>query len=141
MSEQHTTSLAGRTALITGGARRLGAAIAETLHAAGMNIALHYRYSRSEAEALAARLEALRPDSMLLLAANLRDSAALGMLVRAAAARWRRLDLLVNNASAFYPTPLDTASEAQWEDLIGCNLKAPFFLAQAAAPHLRASGG
>jgi pteridine reductase len=137
----HDTTLAGRSALITGGARRIGAAIAHRLHGAGMNLALHYRHSRTEAERLAAELEAARPESVQLLRADLLDTARLPELVDACVVRWGRLDVLVNNASSFYPTPLDTATEAQWDELLGSNLKAPFFLARAAAPQLRAQHG
>ena len=133
--------MAGKAALITGGARRIGGAIARILHKAGMNLALHYRSSVAEATALRDELNGLRPDSVLLLQADLLDTPRLPALVEQAVARWGRLDLLVNNASSFYPTPLGKATEAQWEDLMGTNLKAPFFLAQAAAPHLRAARG
>jgi len=128
-------------ALITGAAQRIGAEIARTLHGEGMDVALHYRRSAVEAEALRQELEAVRPDSVLLLQADLSDTAALPGLCAEAAAFRGHLDLLVNNASSFYPTPLDTASEAQWDELMGSNLKGPFFLCKAAAPWLRASGG
>lgn len=134
-------TIAGHSALITGGARRIGAAIARRLHAAGMNLSLHYRRSRDAAERLAAELDSRRPGSVQLLSADLLDTAGLGGLIDRAAGRWNRLDLLVNNASGFYPTPLGSATETQWEDLIGSNLKAPFFLAQAASVPLRASRG
>ena len=134
-------TLAGASALVTGGARRIGAAIVRRLHAAGLNLNLHFRHSDAQAEALAAELERQRPDSVQLLQADLRDTAALPRLVERAAQRWGRLDLLVNNASAFYSTPLESTTEAQWEDLLGSNLKAPFFLVQAATPWLRAGHG
>ncbi len=133
--------LAGRVALVTGAAHRIGAAIARTLHGAGMNVVLHYRRSREAAERLRAALEARRPGSVRLAAADLTRFEALAPLVEEAAGAWDRLDVLVNNASSFYPTPFGSVTEAQWEDLIGTNLKAPFFLTQAAAAHLRASGG
>ncbi len=128
-------------ALVTGAARRIGASIARTLHGAGMNVALHYLRSRAAAETLREELEAQRPDSVTALRADLRDTASLEPLVACATQRWRRLDLLVNNASSFYPTPLAEATEAQWNDLMDTNLKAPFFLARAAAPALRRTGG
>lgn len=134
-------SVSGKTALITGGARRIGAAIVRALHQAGMNIGLHYRASRRDAESLRDELHRQRPDSVLLLEAELRDIARLPELVAQTVARWGRLDLLVNNASSFYPTPVGTVDEAQWDELLGGNLKAPFFLAQAAAPHLQAARG
>ena len=134
-------SIIGKTALITGGARRIGAVIARTLHQAGMNLALHYRASAAAATALQEELHCLRPDSVILLQVDLQDTARLPVLVEQAAARWGRLDLLVNNASNFYPSPLGTATEAQWDELMASNLKAPFFLAQAAAPWLQAVQG
>ena len=137
---QHNT-LAGKTALITGGVKRIGAVIARTLHNAGMNLTLHYRSSRVEAERLQNELNSRRPDSVILAQVDLLDTARLTALVEQAAGRWGRLDLLVNNASSFYPTPLESATEAQWDDLMGSNLKAPFFLALAAAAELRKTHG
>ena len=136
-----TDTLAGKVALITGGAHRIGRAIAEMLHAAGMDLVVHYRRSRSGAEELKGLLEQRRPDSVALVQGDLLETARLGEIV-AFAQGWRsRLDLLVNNASTFYPTPVDETGLEQWEDLMGSNLRAPFFLAVAAAPHLRRSGG
>jgi len=128
-------------ALITGAAKRVGAVIARRLHAAGYDVALHHRGSTAEAVALAAELDAARPASTLLLQAELGDVAALGALVQRCIERFGRLDALVNNASAFHPTPIGQASEADWTALMDSNAKGPFFLAQAAAPHLRAAGG
>lgn len=133
--------LQDQVVLITGGARRVGSAIVRTLHAAGARIALHYRQSAGEATALAAALEAQRPGSSLLLQADLLDVAQLPGLVQRTLAQFGRLDVLVNNASSFYPTPVGSITGAQWDDLLGTNLKAPLFLAQAAAPALRASQG
>lgn len=127
--------------LVTGGARRVGAEIARRLHAAGARVALHYRSSAANAEALAAGFNAERPDSALVLQADLLDTACLPGLVSAVLERFGRLDGLVNNASSFFPTALGDIDETAWADLIGSNLKAPLFLAQAAAPHLKASGG
>lgn len=128
--------------LVTGGARRVGAEIVRYLHAAGAQVAVHYRHSRGEAEALVADLERQRPGSAVALQADLLDSgAALPRLVDATVARFGRLDGLINNASSFFPTALGDIDETAWFDLIGSNLKAPLFLAQAAAPHLTASGG
>jgi pteridine reductase len=135
------TSLVGKTALITGGARRIGASIARILHGAGMNLALHYFSSSDEAENLQRQLNAQRADSVILLQGDLRQVAALRGLVEQVIAYWNRLDVLVNNASSFYPTPVDSATEDQWHDLVDTNLKAPFFLSQAAAPQLRAVQG
>lgn len=134
-------STSTKTVLLTGGARRIGAAIARTLHQAGMNLALHYRVSTEAAEALRDELNRRRAESVLLLQADLRDTASLPALVEHTVARWGRLDALVNNASSFYATPLGRTTEAEWDDLLASNLKAPFFLSQAAAPHLRAVGG
>lgn len=127
--------------LVTGAARRVGAAIARHLHAQGCRLALHYRHSEAEAQALAAELNAVRTDSALPLHADLTDTAKLGALIEQVVTHFGRLDGLVNNASAFYATPLADASEAQWDELMTTNAKAPFFLAKAATPHLRASGG
>ena len=138
---EETNALNGKVALITGGAHRIGAAIAETLHGAGMDLVVHYRHSRKGAEALQRDLEQRRTGSVRLIQGDLLDTASLPGIVDSAAS-WRgRLDLLVNNASTFYPTALQEASLQQWEELMGSNLRAPFFLAQAAAPWLRTSGG
>ncbi|MET0582849.1 MAG: pteridine reductase [Pseudoxanthomonas sp.] len=128
-------------ALITGSARRIGAAIARALHAAGYDLALHYRSSASDMQALAAELEAERPRSVLTLQADLSEFDRLPELVAKAVGRFGRLDALVNNASAFQPTGIGTVTPAQWDELFASNARAPFFLAQAAAPHLKASGG
>lgn len=136
-----TTGHPPKVALITGAARRIGAAIASVLHGAGYRVVLHCHRSRTEAEALAARLEASRPDSARVLAADLADTAALPGLVAEAAACWGGLDLLVNNAAVFYPAAFEATTERQWDDFLGSNLKAPFFLAQAAVGHLRRRGG
>lgn len=127
--------------LVTGGARRVGAEVVRCLHAAGARMAVHYRHSRGEAEALVAGLERLRPGSAVALQADLLDCSCLPGLVESVVAHFGRLDGLVNNASSFFPTALGEIDETAWIDLIGSNLKAPLFLAQAAAPHLTASGG
>lgn len=128
-------------ALITGSARRIGAAIARTLHAAGYDLALHCRHSRSELDALAAELEAVRPGSTFTHQADLDEFERLPELIAHAVARYGRLDALVNNASSFQPTPIGRATPAQWDALFASNARAPFFLAQAAAPHLVATRG
>jgi pteridine reductase len=128
-------------ALVTGSAKRFGAAIARHLHASGFDLALQYRHSDDEARALADALEAARPGSVLLLRDPLREPDAMAALVAAVVARFGRLDALVNNASAFYRTPIGEATAAHWDELFGANARAPFFLAQAAAPHLRATRG
>ena len=131
----------GKVALVTGGAQRIGAQIVRTLHAAGMRVAIHYHASAVPAEQLAGELDVLRPGSAVTVRGDLDDLGSAPGLVAAVEARFGRLDALVNNASRFYPTPLDTATAAQWDELMGSNLRAPFFLAQAAAPLLRAAGG
>jgi pteridine reductase len=128
-------------ALITGGAKRVGAVIARTLHAAGYDLALHCRHSMDEAAALATELEAQRRDSVLILQAELADIGALPQLVDDTLTRYGQLDALINNASAFYPTPVGTATATQWNELFASNAQAPFFLTQAAAPALRATHG
>ncbi len=133
--------LAGKVALITGAAHRVGAMIARLLHAQGMNLVLHYRHSGEAARQLQAELHALRAASVTLVQADLLDTAHLPRLVDAALGAWQRLDVLVNNASSFYPTPVGSVTEAQWDDLTGSNLKAPFFLTQAAAPSLAQQHG
>lgn len=130
-----------KTALITGSAKRIGAAIARRLHAAGYDLALHCHDSLNAAQALAAELETLRPGSACILPADLREYDRLPGLVAQTVGRYGRLDALVNNASNFYPTPLGQATPAQWDDLFAVNARAPLFLAQAAAPHLRAGNG
>jgi pteridine reductase len=133
--------LAGRTALVTGGARRVGAAIVRTLHAAGANVLIHCRRSAEAGQALAQELQRARRGSAAVVSADLLDTAALADLVRAAQERFGALHLLVNNASSFYSTPLGQITPAQWDDLLGTNLRAPLFLVQAASPLLARSQG
>jgi pteridine reductase len=136
-----STSLSGKVALITGAAQRIGAQIARLLHVQGVDLVLHYRKSADAAQALADALNAERAGSIRLVQADLLDDAAPALLVEAVRAFRDRLDILVNNASSFYPTPLEQTTQAQWNELMGSNLKAPFFLAQGAASLLRASRG
>ena len=131
----------GKTVLVTGGAKRVGAAIVRRLHAAGANVAIHYRASSSDAQTLRTELNEKRPDSACIVQADLLDVAALSRVIEETVRQFGRLDALVNNASSFYPTPLDKADEQQWNDLLGTNLKAPIFLAQAAAAELRRRHG
>jgi pteridine reductase len=133
--------LSGHTALITGGARRVGAGIVRALHGAGANVVIHCHRSLEAAQALAAELERARPESTAVIARDLMDTAALPGLIEEASARFTALHLLVNNASTFYPTPFGRITPAQWEDLLGSNLRAPLLLAQAAAPELRRTQG
>ncbi|HXW10457.1 MAG TPA: pteridine reductase [Steroidobacteraceae bacterium] len=128
-------------ALITGGARRLGAAIARRLHDAGARVAVHYRSSATDATALVAEFHAVRADSAVAVAGDLLDTDAIPSIVEEATRRFGRLDVLVNNASSFYATPLGSITPGQFDDLIGTNLRAPLLLAQAAAPALRQARG
>ncbi|HXD82950.1 MAG TPA: pteridine reductase [Rudaea sp.] len=127
--------------LITGAARRVGAQIARTLHAAGYDLALHYRHSRNEMDALCADLNAARSGSVHAIQADLADVENLPRIVADCVAHFGRLDALVNNASAFYATPIGSVTPAQWDELFASNARAPFFLAQAAAPHLQSVQG
>ena len=131
----------GKVVLVTGGAKRVGAAISRRLHAAGAAISLHYRSSREEAQQLAAELNGQRPHSASLVQADLLHIRDLPKLVQQTVHHFGRLDAVINNASSFFPTPLGEISDAQWDDLIGTNLKAPLFLAQAAASELRRNHG
>lgn len=134
-------SLEGKVALVTGAARRIGAAIARRLHAAGANVVLHYRGADADAAQLEKDLNAARAGSALKLKGDLLAPVAPKALVDAALQRFARLDILVNNASAFYPTAVGQIELGHWEELIGSNLRAPLFLAQAAAPQLALAGG
>ncbi len=136
-----SSSLNGKVALITGAARRIGAAISRRLHQHGANVAIHYRGSADEANALCDTLNALRSDSATPLRADLSDTGAFPNLIESVTDWHGQLDILINNASSFYPTPLGQVSEADWDNLIGTNLKAPLFLAQAALVPLQASRG
>jgi pteridine reductase len=133
--------VSGKTVLVTGAAKRVGRAIACELHAAGARVMLHYRSDTAAAEALVEQLNALRPASAACWQADLLDMAALPGLVAATIKHFGRLDALVNNASSFFATPLESIDASAWDDLIGSNLKAPLFLTQAAAPYLRAARG
>ena len=127
--------------LVTGASRRGGAEIVRTLHRAGCRVAIHYRSSGDEAAALAAELERARPGSASTHRADLMEVGSLEPLVREVVERHGRLDGLVNNASLFFPTSPREATPEQWEQLLGANARAPYFLCQAAAPHLAATGG
>ena len=131
----------GKVVLITGGAKRVGAATCRRLHSAGANLMLHYRVSAGEARLLQAELNHQRKDSVALIQADLLDTAKLPAMVEQTVQSFGRLDALVNNASSFFQTPVGEITAAAWEDLIGTNLRAPLFLAQAAAPALKKSQG
>ncbi|MDB5904625.1 MAG: pteridine reductase [Betaproteobacteria bacterium] len=136
-----SASLEDKVVLITGGARRVGAAIARRLHAAGANLIIHYRSSAGEARELKQELSASRAGSVVLVQADLLKAGNAPALVKDAVKSFGRLDALVNNASSFYPTPLGEITEKAWDDLVGTNLKAPLFLSQAAARELRKHHG
>lgn len=133
--------LTDKVALITGAAHRIGAETARTLHAEGMRLVLHYRSSRDAALSLQQELNEKRKDSVILVQADLLAIKGLPKLVEEAVTAWGRLDVLVNNASSFYKTHMGKVSEEEWDELMGSNLKAPFFLSQAAAPHLQRQKG
>jgi pteridine reductase len=136
-----STGLEGKVVLVTGAARRIGAAIARRLHDAGAQVMLHYRSAELEAQELQRELNAVRADSVALVQADLLDVAGLSEMVRNTLTRFQRLDVLVNNASSFYPTPMGSITARDWDDLVGTNLKAPLFLSQAAAPSLKKTAG
>jgi pteridine reductase len=135
------SSLDGQVVLITGGARRVGAETVRALHGAGAQILVHYRSSAKAAEALARELNGMRPGSVALYCADLLQEAAPEGLVAAALHEFGHLDILINNASSFYPTPVGQITPRHWDDLMGSNLKAPLFLSQAAAPSLKRQNG
>ncbi|HFC54355.1 MAG TPA: pteridine reductase [Gammaproteobacteria bacterium] len=139
--QDNTPLLAGKVALITGAAHRIGAALARGLHRQGMNLAIHYHTSRGAALSLQHVLNRQREESVILIQADLTETSKISSIVKQASEAWGHLDVLINNASSFYPTEIGTADERCWEQLIGTNLKAPFFLCQAAAPYLAARGG
>jgi len=134
-------SLAGKSALITGGARRVGAAIARRLHAAGASVMIHYRDSEADAVQLIAELNATRPKSAEKVKAELLAPIAPRALVAAALDAFGRLDLVVNNASSFFPVGIGAIEASHWEELIGSNLRAPLFICQQAAPELAKHDG
>lgn len=141
MSNSNACDLQNKTALITGASRRIGAVIARTLHSAGMNITLHYRGSKDEADKLANEFNQQRENSCIAIRLDLHDTATLPDLIEQSQQHWGQLDLLVNNASSFYPTHIGKMTEQHWDDLMGSNLKAPLFLSQAATPYLKQSKG
>ncbi|HYM34981.1 MAG TPA: pteridine reductase [Steroidobacteraceae bacterium] len=134
-------SLEGKVVLVTGAAKRLGAAIARAAHVEGARVAIHYRGSRSQADELCVKLNALRQNSARAFQADLLDTNSHRRLIQETVAVFGRLDVLVNNASTFYPTPIGTITDAHWKDLMGANVKAPLFLSQAAASELKKTQG
>ncbi len=141
MTTEVGESLEGRWALVTGAARRIGAVIAEALHEAGAGVIIHCFNSAGPADALAERLNGERAGSAFTVQCDLRETDRLDRMLSKAVERSGRLDVLVNNASSFYPTPPGSITAEQWQDLVGTNLKAPLFLSQAALPYLRETGG
>jgi pteridine reductase len=136
-----TEALNGKVVLITGGAKRLGAAVCRRLHGAGAELFVHYRSAAEEARALQSELNAKRGNSLALAQADLLKVSAAPELVKAAVKEFGRLDAVINNASTFYPTVIGEITDKEWDDLIGTNLKAPLFLAQAATAELRKTHG
>lgn len=130
-----------KVVLITGGAKRVGAAICRQLHADGFNLMIHYKSSINEARALQAELSLLRPNSVAIIQGDLLNISSLPKLISETINHFGRLDVLINNASTYYPTEIGDIDEAKWQDLMGSNLKAPLFLSQAAAPELRKNRG
>ena len=131
----------GPVALITGAAKRIGAAMATRLHNEGFRVIIHYGHSKDDAHTLAQKLNDIRPESATCLQANLCDSEEVKALSDNAVSVWGQLDVLVNNASSFYPTPIGSISEDDWLSLVGSNVKGPLFLSQALAPALRKTKG
>jgi len=134
-------SLANKTVLITGAAHRVGAEIAKTLHGRGANIILHYRNSKTAAEQLQSELNNTRAQSAFLVQGDLLDQSQIESIIRQSTKQTGQLDVLINNASSFYPTEIGKVTEKHWDDLVGTNMKAPFFLAQAAAPFIAKQQG
>lgn len=138
---ESTTELTDKVVLITGAAHRVGATITRHLHSLGMRIIVHYRHSKDTAHALQEELNEKRENSVVLIQADLHQSSKIKSMIKQANETWGQLDVVINNASSFYETPVKTATDEQWEDLIGSNLKAPFFVCQNAAPFLKSSNG
>jgi len=136
-----TSELQDKVILITGGAKRVGAAICRLLHANGAQLMIHYRSSTSEARALQAELNLKRANSVAIIQGDLLNLAVLPSMVQETVKHFGKLDVLINNASSYYATEIGEIDDDQWEDLVGSNLKAPLFLSQAAAPELRKQHG
>ncbi len=135
------SALQNKVVLITGGARRVGAAICRLLHASGADLMIHYRSSVGEARALQAELNLQRPNSVAIIQGDLLNLAVLPTLIQETVSRFGKLDVLINNASTYYATEIGEITEPDWTDLVGSNLKAPLFLSQAAAPELKKQQG
>lgn len=141
MSATHESPLTDKVVLVTGSARRIGAAIAQAFHDRGARVAVHYHRSGAEAGALVRAMNAERPASAAAFGADLADLAALEALPASVIGTFGALDVLINNASTFYPTPVGKITRTAFDDLVGTNLRAPLFLSQAAAPELRRRQG
>lgn len=136
MSEKHH-----KVALITGSARRIGADIADVFHQNNYNVVIHYRRSRQDAQTLYEKLNSRRQQSACLIQADLNDENSYEKCIQDALNAWGRLDVLINNASTFSPTPVGKITQTDWNHLLNSNLKAPLFLSQAAAMHLKKTHG
>lgn len=141
MSDSNVDNTDAKTALITGGAKRIGAVTTRMLHKAGYNVIIHCRLSQQAANELAGQLNTIREDSARVIQGDLNNESIYDILIEQAVQCWQRLDVLVNNASSFYPTPVGSITIDDWNNLINSNMKAPLFLAQAAAPHLKKTQG
>jgi pteridine reductase len=141
METRMNSGLEDKVVLITGGAKRVGASICRLLHAGGAKLMIHYRSSAGEARALQSELNLLRPNSAAIIQGDLLNLSILPSLVQETITHFGKLDVLINNASSYYPTEIGEIDDTKWEDLIGSNLKAPLFLAQAAAAELRKQHG
>lgn len=139
--KQELPSLHDKVILITGGAKRVGAAICRLLHADGAQLMIHYRNSVGEARALQSELNLQRPNSVAIIQGDLLNLSVSPSLIAETVKHFGKLDVLINNASSYYPTELGQIGEQEWEDLLGSNLKAPLFLSQSAAPELRKTSG
>jgi len=141
MNNSNANNAATKTALITGGAKRIGATTSRLLHQSGYNVIIHCRLSVQAANKLAEELNTARADSAAVIQGDLNDESVYDHLIDQAYHCWNRLDVLINNASSFYPTPIGSITPGDWDNLINSNMKAPLFLAQAAAPHLQETQG
>lgn len=141
MDNSNANNTIAKTALVTGGSKRIGAATVRLLHQAGYNIVIHCRLSRQAADNLADELNSDREDSAKVIQGNLNDETIYNSLIEQAFRCWNRLDVLVNNASSFYPTPVGSITMDDWHNLVNSNMKAPLFLAQAAVPYLKQTQG
>lgn len=141
MNHSNANSTTAKTALVTGGSKRIGATTVRLLHEAGYNLIIHCRLSRQSADSLAEELNKNRVDSARVIQGDLNDETIYNNLIEQAFKCWNRLDVLVNNASSFYPTPVGSITMDDWHNLINSNMKAPLFLAQAAAPYLKQTQG